>query len=282
MNVKQVKTFVALVTILAVLAAFAGSWSPGQSAGLPQVTIPTSEPTHTPDPTATATGVPFRPPVYTGPIPLIFIVDVIRDDTVTIRTVNFPKNVEFAVLMNYYGTLGIAGLQVDTVNSGAGGELRWTFKIPDSLKGLQRIAIRLVSYSTGYYAYNWFWNFSTIAGPAAPTPAATIAPGTPGTTLPPFVIPTFFIQAVQKDTSVTIVTNNFPANDTFDVYMNFYGTAGINGIKIGSVDSGAGGVLTYTLTIPDAMKGQPRIAVRLKSPTSGYYAFNWFWNNTYP
>ena len=87
---------------------------------------------------------------------------------------------------------------------------------------------------------------------------------------------------MQKDTSVTIVTNNFPANDTFDVYMNFYGTAGVNGIKIGSVNSDGGGVLTYTLTVPDAMKGQPRIAVRLKSPTSGYYAFNWFWNNTYP
>ena len=171
MKVKQVQTFVALVTILAVLAAFAGNWSPGQSAGMPQSTIPTAAPTDTPDPTATPTGVPFRPPVYTGPIPLIFIVDVIRDDTVTIRTANFPKNVEFAVLMNYYGTLGIAGLQVDTVNSGAGGELRWTFKIPDSLKGLQRIAIRLVSYSTGYYAYNWFWNYSTIAGPASPVPA---------------------------------------------------------------------------------------------------------------
>ena len=280
MNVKRVKTFVALVTILAVLAAFAGNWSPGQSAGSPQVTIPTDEPTDEPDPTATATGVPVRPPVYNGP--MIFIVSVNCDNTVTIRTANFPANTEFAVLMNYYGTLGIAGQQVTTVNSGAGGVLNWTFTIPESLRGLQRIAIRLVSYSTGYYAYNWFWNNPSVACPGSPTPGTPYVPSDSGNLPSVGPIPTFFIKAVQRDTSVTIVTNNFPANDTFDVYMNFYGTAGINGIKIGSVNSDGGGTLTYTFTVPDAMKGQPRIAVRLKSPTSGYYAFNWFWNNTYP
>ncbi|NJN43709.1 MAG: hypothetical protein HC806_02540 [Anaerolineae bacterium] len=93
-------------------------------------------------------------------------------------------------------------------------------------------------------------------------------------------IPTFVIQSVVKDSTVTITTNNFPANDTFNVRMGYMGTKGINGTLVATQASGAGGTFTSTYTIPDALKGQYQIAIRLESPTSGYYAFNWFYNNT--
>ena len=64
--------------------------------------------------------------------------------------------------------------------------------------------------------------------------------------------------------------------------MNDYGTRGIGGAVIQTVDSAAGGALTFTFDIPDAMKGKQRIAIRLESSASGYFAYNWFWNNTYP
>ncbi|MBN1370662.1 MAG: hypothetical protein JW987_01785 [Anaerolineaceae bacterium] len=213
-------------------------------------------------------------------IPTFNITSVETDSKVSIRTYDFPANDKFQVLMNYYGTLGVAGLLITEVDSGAGGTLDFTFSIPDSLKGLDRIAIRLQSVKSPYYAYNWFWNNTT--GGTSPTPVPTTAPGTPVVSLPPGVIPTIFIQAVAQDSTVTVVTNNFPANDTFDVYMNYYGTAGIGGTYVTTVNSGGGGALTFTFDIPASMKGQTRIAIRLQSSASGYFSYNWFWNSTYP
>ncbi len=246
----------AIIGAVLVLALVGGTWSTSSGAPLNQGTIATREPRDT------ATPKPTRVAPQPGPVPLIFIVSVDPDKTVTIRTANFPKNVDFDVLMNYYGTLGIGGQKVTTVNSGAGGVLTWTFNIPDFLKGSARIAIRLQS-ASGYFAYNWFWNASGGAG------------STGG-----FRVPTFKIVSVECDKSVTIETANFPKNDHFDVLMNRYGTLGIGGTKVTTVDSGEGGKLTFTFDIPDALKGLDRIAIRLQSPTSHYYAYNWFWNAT--
>ncbi len=226
----------------------------------------------TPDPGSGVTPI-------TG-IPTFNVLSVETDSKVTIRTNNFPANDKFQVLMNTYGTLGVAGVLVTEVESGAGGSMDFTFSIPDSLKGLEKIAIRLQSVKSPYYAYNWFWN-NTSGGPS-PTPAPTAEPGSPVSTLPPGVIPTIFISAVAQDSTVTVVTSNYPANDKFDVYMNYFGTAGIGGTYVTTVDSGSGGALTFTFDIPASMKGQTRIAIRLQSSASGYYSYNWFWNSTYP
>ena len=52
-------------------------------------------------------------------------------------------------------------------------------------------------------------------------------------------IPTFSIVSVVPDTSVTIKTYNFPADDTFTVRMGAYGTLGIGGIVVTTTDSGS-------------------------------------------
>ena len=94
--------------------------------------------------------------------------------------------------------------------------------------------------------------------------------------------PTFSIQAVVRDDTVTILGNNFPANDKFTVTMGAYGTAGIGGIVVETTDSGSGGAISKTYKIPASLKGSYKIAIRLQSPTSGYYAYNWFYNNSTP
>ncbi len=198
-------------------------------------------------------------------IPTFDIVSVEVDSKVTIKTANFPKNDTFDVLMNTFGTLGVGGVKVASVNSGAGGVLTFTFDIPASLKGLSRIAIRLQSPTSGYFSYNWFENNTS---------------GTPSPSVPSGKIPTFDIVSVEVDSKVTIKTANFPKNDKFDVLMGKIGTRGIGGTKVTSVDSGAGGVLTFTFDIPASLKGLGQIAIRLQSPTSGYFSYNWFWNNT--
>lgn len=205
-------------------------------------------------------------------VPTFTIDAVVHGETVTITTKNFPANDTFNVLMGKIGTRGVGGIQVAVQDSGAGGSFTATYEIPDSLANDYQIAIRLQSPTSGYYSYNWFYNNTTNGTPVpAPTPNVT-----------PFVIPTFSIQAVVKNDTVTIQTANFPANDTFTVRMGYMGTRGINGIVVGTQDSGAGGTFSATYEIPDALKGLWQIAIRLESPTSGYYSYNWFYNNSTP
>jgi hypothetical protein len=64
--------------------------------------------------------------------------------------------------------------------------------------------------------------------------------------------------------------------------MGSYGTRGIDGINVGNTDTNEGGSVTATYNIPTSLVGATRIAIRLQSPTSGYFAYNWFWNNTTP
>jgi murein DD-endopeptidase MepM/ murein hydrolase activator NlpD len=95
----------------------------------------------------------------------------------------------------------------------------------------------------------------------------------------PAPIPTFSISAVVKDQTVTISAKDFPANSKFDVRMGAYGTRGVNGALVTTIDSGKGGAFAQTFTLPAGLRGADRLALRLES-ASGYYAYNWFWNNS--
>jgi hypothetical protein len=181
--------------------------------------------------------------------------------------------------MNYIGTRGVGGVTVGTFNSGAGGTLTATFNIPASLRGQRQIAIRLQSPTSGYFSYNWFWNNTTGD---VPVTGPTATPGPTATQRPPFVTPTFSITGVTRNATVSIQTANFPANDTFTVTMGAFGTRGVGGTVVGTFNSGAGGTLAATFNIPASMANADRIAIRLESPTSGYFSYNWFWNSNYP
>ena len=226
-------------------------------------------------------------------IPTISIIAVQADQTVTIRTHNYPANRNFTVRMGPIGTQGINGTVVATTNSGNGGSFDVTYNIPANLHGAQLIAIRLDA-PGGYFSYNWFFNRTASATPLPTfTPGPTSTPGptnTPGATNTPAptstpgataVIPTFSIVSVQRDTSVTIRTNNFPANQTFTVRMGALGTKGVNGTVVGTTNSAAGGSFDATYDIPPNLQGRATIAIRLESP-QGYFSYNWFYNSTTP
>jgi hypothetical protein len=211
---------------------------------------------------------PFPAQAATGStIPTFSIVNVIPDTSVTILTYNFPVNRTFDVLMGPVSTRGIGGIKLKTINSGAGGSFSATFNIPPALYGQYQIALRLENTTgSGYFAYNWFYNnrYGTI-------------PTVPATNGKP--IPTIAISQVIQDKSVTVATQNFPANDRFEVLMGYMGSRGIGGIVVDTVSSGAGGSQVYSFAIPIALRGQPQIAIRFQSVTgSDYYAFNWFIN----
>jgi hypothetical protein len=92
--------------------------------------------------------------------------------------------------------------------------------------------------------------------------------------------PTFGILSVVVDESVTISTNLFPANELYYVYMGYNGTLGINGILVTKIWTGSGGTFKAKFYIPDELKGENVIAIRLESPTTPYYSYNFFYNTT--
>lgn len=205
----------------------------------------------------------------TQTIPTISIVSVAADQTVTIQTHNFPRAQIFTVTMGAFGTRGVGGIVVGSVDSSRG-DSQFTFTIPDQLKGAYQIAIRTqTGHAFPYFSYNWFYNNTTN-----PQPGIGGQPGYSG-------IPTFRITAVTRDQNVTFETNNFPRGQLFTVTMGRFGTQGIGGIVVGTLDSGNGGTLTATYNIPAQLAGSNRIAIRAQTGHANpYYAYNWFFNNT--
>jgi len=205
---------------------------------------------------------------YSG-YPTFSIVSVVKNTSVTIKTYNLPPNDLFQVRMGLIGTRGVDGIKVTSFSTGKGGSQSLTFQIPKSLHAQSRIAIRIESKTgSGYYAYNWFYN--TTAGKTGNGDKS----GYSG-------YPTITILSVVRNKTVTFRANNLPPNQKFNVLMNKIGTRGINGIHTGSFNSGKGGQQNYTFTIPEKFHGYYQIAIRIQSASgSGYYAYNWFYNNT--
>ncbi len=210
---------------------------------------------------------------YYGYIPTFSITSVVEDESVTVQTYNFPASQTFAVRMGPFGTLGIGGTMVATVDSGSGGSFSATFSIPDSLKGKAQIAIRMDS-PQGYYAYNWFDNAVVEATVSTPIPGSS-------SSVPSWYYgyPYFYIMSVVRDDTVTIDVYNLPPDQDFVVTMGPYGSYGIGGIVVATTNSGVGGYFTLTYDIPPALAGSYQIAIRMQS-SLGYYAYNWFYNNT--
>jgi len=228
--------------------------------------------------TAVLAAQAYAPSASTIPTFVIKAVD--RDNLVTIQTDNLRLNDTYIVTMGLMGTRGVNGIHVATVSTTSNDRITKTFSIPSALQGLKQISIRLKSSSTGYYAYNWFYNSDanlSLIGTPEPTPS------TPPTTTGYGGYPYFYIKGVDQATSVTIKGYNFPANTTFKVRMNWMYTQGIAGSIVETVTTNANGKLSdNTYAIPDFLQNSAKIAIRLESPASGYYAYNWFYNNDAP
>jgi hypothetical protein len=89
------------------------------------------------------------------------------------------------------------------------------------------------------------------------------------------------IKIVQAQT-VTLQMDNFPPDITFTVKMDVYGNSGIeagqniyalNGIVVGFTNSGKGGTLQATYTIPDALRQTAKLHILAISMPYFAYAF---------
>lgn len=122
----------------------------------------------------------------------------------------------------------------------------------------------------------------TVTATPVVTTTATATPKPTTTPIPPITgIPTFSIVKVVRGQSVTIQAVNFPVNTKFDVTMGAFGSLGIGGTVVTSTVT-ASSAFTAIYTIPATWANADRIAIRLQSPTTGYYSYNWFWNYNAP
>lgn len=203
-------------------------------------------------------------------VPTFTIVSVKVDESVRIRTSNFPANTLFTVRMDVVGKAGVNGIIVTQTNTGAGGAFEETYAIPAELKGKAQLAIRLES-NSGHYAFNWFNNATSGSTPVV---IPTAAPGVPvtGTGI------NIKIAGVTANKTVTIDANNFPANVNFRIRIGPFYNFWKGGEVVGTINSGNGGNFRFSVNLPSVVNNVELVSVRLDSTTGGYYAYNAFKN----
>jgi hypothetical protein len=220
-------------------------------------------------------------PVQAATYPTFGIMSVVVDESVTISTNLFPANELYYVYMGYNGTLGINGILVTKIWTGAGGSFKAKFYIPDELKGENIIAIRLESPTTPYYSYNFFYNSTSYSNYnynptyVAPAPASTPHAGSSD-------FPTFNIIGVVKGVSVSVETKYFPADDMFGVYMKDGASAVKTWYYVAGFNSADGGSFEATFTIPTELQWKEKIAIKFYNLDKDYITYNLFTNNNYP
>jgi hypothetical protein len=220
-------------------------------------------------------GSPGLPPGGAGTIPSTTITGATPDVDVTAKGSNFPTNDTLNVYIGHYGTKGVGGVLVGTqTTSGSGAFSGATYSIPAALHGESLLAIRWVSPSTGYYAYDWFNNAS---GGGSPSPGTWGYPPNGAATHPLTTV-----VGVVQSTSVTIHGTNFTTNDSYKVLIGEYGTLGVGGIQVASINTDGTGAFTTSFSIPVSLAGDSKLSIRFQSPAAGYYCYDWFTNTNYP
>ena len=207
------------------------------------------------------------------------IVAVVKNESVTIQTSDFPANHTFHVLLGYNGTQGINGYLVSKITTGVGGSFLAKFYIPNELSGEDVIAIRFESVTESkYFTYNWFYN-DTASGASATTftPDTTDTSGPTYNILPPG-FPTFDIISAVKGQSVTVQTRYFPANQRFAVFMQDGDSTAITLYEVAGVETGEGHTLIATFPIPDELRWEEKIKIIFYNINDGFRTYNLFYN----
>ena len=128
--------------------------------------------TASPAPTATST------PTSTSLKPYIQVVAVEKNTRITVSATNFPANIDFKVRVGPYYTFGRYQQDMATISSGKGGSFLFNVNLPDIVKDVSLVTIRMdsVTGSQHLVAYNAFTNKNegtVVSNPTLPTPTPT-------------------------------------------------------------------------------------------------------------
>lgn len=119
----------------------------------------------------------------TGEKPYIRFSGVKQNEAVTVEAYNFPANVNFSVRVGPYYTFFRDYVIVTTINSGAGGSFKFTINLPEVVKDVELVTVRLDG--GGRYAYNAFKNADsgTVTVPVTGGTCQVVSV-TPGSAMP--------------------------------------------------------------------------------------------------
>ncbi len=203
--------------------------------------------------------------------------NVQHNSTVSIRAYNFPSNVLFNAKIGRRSGSGYEWLNLPDIDSGRGGSFEVVFTIPAAFHGTSQLVIRVIQQKKNGKVFHHDQWFNNVPGGSGTGGRSVIYNpyqyGYYGT------IPTIWIVGVSRNSSVTIQTANFPANMDFQVLMGPMGTRGY-GYNVTTFNSGAGGAMTLTFSIPPQLYGSHQISIRTQNQWSGFFSYNWFYNNS--
>lgn len=197
--------------------------------------------------------------------PTFDIVNIVVDQSVTIRAYDFPANMNFIVRMDVAGDRAENGIAAAQFNTGRGGSFEATIMIPAQLKGTATIAIRVDS-AEGYFAYSQFTNRTSdvvVQPPVIPITG---------------VKPILTVLGVKSNDLVTVEARNLPANTTFTVRVGPYYSFFRDYVNAPSIKSDATGYAKWTIELPSVVENVEMVTVRIDG--GGHYAFNAFKNVT--
>ncbi|HTX78592.1 MAG TPA: hypothetical protein VMC62_02940 [Longilinea sp.] len=219
----------------------------------------------------------------TGHNLILYVVSVVKDTSVTLRTQYFPTGQDFLVRMGRYGTHGLGGDEITTINTGDSGIFNTTLTIPSDLQGKSPLDVRFDDVY-GQSAEISFYNCTGCGQAPKLTPVylsdltSNAASSSSSSSSYYRGLPATSLVSVVTDTSVTFYGYNFPTNQDFTVTIGPYGTYGVGGVVVGTTNSGASGSFTTTYPIPSQYAGSTQLSIRWQG--SVYYAYDWFNNST--
>ena len=212
-------------------------------------------------------------------VPTTSIYAVVRDEAVTVHTVDFPAGQTFYVYMGYRGTMGLNGYLVSKLSTNAGGTFNTKFYIPDELKGEEIIAIRFESITGSPPAlYNWFYNATGASDSTASSSSTASSTSTTTYNNLGAGVPAWNILSVSKGASIKIQTRYFPAQQRYAVFMKDGALADLNWYETQGIETAEGNSQIITITIPSELQYSEKIAIKLYNVNDGSYWYNLFDN----
>jgi hypothetical protein len=164
---------------------------------------------------------------------LVQVTAVEVNSRITVQATGFPANVDFMVRIGPFYNFWKQQSTMANINSGAGGSFQFNVNLPDSVKDVNLVTLRLDSTSGSYHyvSYNAFVNATngTIGSTTLSTASPTATPH--GATPVPTVLPSGGkVPIVENGCTITAITPTVkvPTNYDFDAVWTVKNTGTAN------------------------------------------------------
>ncbi|NUM44277.1 MAG: LysM peptidoglycan-binding domain-containing protein [Anaerolineales bacterium] len=184
---------------------------------------------------------------------------VTEDVSVTLSGKFLVANSTYTISLSNYKANQPISYVVGTVTAKSDGTFSATFSLPNKLADVSKLKV-VISNGKGDTASNWFYNITSSGN--------TGGIGSPVLTLS--------VVSVDKGESVKIQASNLLPGVTYQVLMGKTGTAGVDGIVVGTIKGTKSGTVTATFEVPTELEGRSKIDLRVENnpfEASAYVTF---------